>query len=406
LAPTHYEYQRPELCAYQRRFLDHPARYTIIEAATKTGKTTACLIWLLEQALASPAGTQCWWVAPTQQQARMALRRLKHWLRHEEHLYEVRESQQELTLGHGAGIAFRTGHIPDHLYGEDVHAVVVDEATRCSPGVWQAIRSTLTATRGQAKLIGNVKGRRNWVHDLALRAQQAPEATSLAHFRITAYDAAECGLIAYEEIEDARQSMPEHAFRALYLAEPADDGANPFGLPALRACYTPELQGGQPRFFGLDLAKAHDWTVLIGLDNAGRVVGLDRFQANWEQTLARISRQLPPRAPIVVDSTGVGDPFLERLAQRHQAAEGYHFTSHSKQRLMEALGMALQEQQLAFSAELLYEELAAFEYHYAANGTIRYSAPEGAHDDAVCALALAWHCYRRHAPRRRFDFAL
>jgi hypothetical protein len=43
-------------------------------------------------------------------------------------------------------------------------------------------------------------------------------------------------------------------------------------------------------------------------------------------------------------------------------------------------------------------ELETFEYEYTRTG-VRYSAPEGLHDDCVCALALAVH--KRGRPNDR-----
>ena len=43
----------------------------------------------------------------------------------------------------------------------------------------------------------------------------------------------------------------------------------------------------------------------------------------------------------------------------------------------------------ALDDPILIEELESFEYEYTRTG-VRYSAPQGCHDDTVCALALAW----------------
>jgi len=47
------------------------------------------------------------------------------------------------------------------LYGEDVYGAVIDEASRMKEDAWTAIQSTLTATRGPVRIIGNVKGEKN-----------------------------------------------------------------------------------------------------------------------------------------------------------------------------------------------------------------------------------------------------
>src|SRR4029453_14562798 len=41
------------------------------------------------------------------------------------------DTDPSIALGNGAVIRFKTAEKPDNLYGEDVHAAVVDEASRC-----------------------------------------------------------------------------------------------------------------------------------------------------------------------------------------------------------------------------------------------------------------------------------
>ena len=60
--------------------------------------------------------------------------------------------------------------------------------SRFKEDAWFAIRSTLTATRGKIRIIGNVKGKSNWFYHLARRAEEEKH-PELAYHRLTAYDA-------------------------------------------------------------------------------------------------------------------------------------------------------------------------------------------------------------------------
>ena len=154
-----------------------------------------------------------------------------------------------------------------------------------------------------------------------------------------------------------------------------------------------------PVAFGVDLAKSVDWTVIVGLDPIGRVCRFDRFQAPWKETIARV-RSAVGGYHALVDSTGVGDPILEEL-QRPGVSfnnfEGYKFTAQSKQQLMEGLAVAIQNRKIRFPDGTIRLELENFEYEYTGVGGrstgVRYSAPQGSNDDAVCALALAWSAF-------------
>ncbi len=385
-------YNRPWLAPYQRDAIFCPERYAVIEATTKAGKTAGCMVWLTEQAMAGKPGHNFWWVAPIYSQAKVVYRRLKQSLPRD--VYSRSDTDQTVTLINGAVIWFKGADHPDSLYGEDVYAAVIDEASRCKEEAWHAVRSTLTATRGPIRIIGNVKGRRNWAYQMARRAEAGDDPT-MRYAKITAHDAVKAGILSAAEIEDAKRHLPEQVFRELYLAEPSDDGGNPFGLKAIRECIAP-LSQLPPAVFGLDLAKSGDWCVLIGLDHAGAVCVYDRWQGPWEATIQRVLGHVR-NVPVLVDSTGLGDPVLDALQRegRNQYARlmGYTFSSPSKQKLMEGLAVGIQQKHIHYpegAGYAIVPELEAFEFEYRRNG-VSYSAPEGLHDDCVCALSLAYH---------------
>ena len=375
----------PKLYPKQAEFVFSTARYTVVEAATKCGKTVACLAWLLQLALREGRpGRNYWWVAPIFGTTKIAYRRLRRWLAPYEEFARFNDSELLCELPNGASICFKSADRPDSLYGEDVHGAVMDEASRAKEESWHALRSTLTATKGQVKIIGNVKGRRNWAYRLARRSEAGEP--DMAYFRLTAYDAAAAGIYDEAEIEDARRSLPEAAFNELYMCIPSDEGANPFGMGAILSCIAP-LSTSPPVVFGIDLAKSVDWTVVIGLDAEGRVCRFERWQGDWGQTRRRIAGMVGSTLALA-DSTGVGDPIVEDLQRELPGIEGYKFSSTSKQQLMEGLSAAIQQERIRFPEGPIAAELREFEFQYTRTG-VRYSAPEGLHDDCVMALALA-----------------
>ena len=362
------------------------ARISVCEASTKSGKTVGAIIWLLEQALAGNEGENYWWVAPVYPQAEIAYRRFKLYL--PSWTFQQNDSKMFIKLPNGATIWFKSAEVADRLYGEDVFAAVIDEASRVREESWWAIRSTITATRGPVRIIGNVKGRKNWAYRMARRAEAGEP--GYHYSKITAYDAADAGILEYAEIEDAKRQLPEHIFRELYLAEPGKDEGNPFGIEAIRSCTVPEdeMSTDRPVSWGWDLAKSVDYTVGIALDKPGDVCRFHRFKSDWEFTVQSV-RQRTKRIAAFVDSTGVGDPIVERLRREGgRNFRGYKFTAASKQQLMERLAVAIQNHEIRFPDGPIVNELESFEYTYNASG-VRYSAPDGLHDDCVIALGLA-----------------
>lgn len=381
-------YTRPFLYPYQRAILDSPARYTATAASTKVGKTASHIVWLFEEALKCKENQSVWWIAPTHAQAKIAFNRMKVQIT-EKSLYKSNDSELLITLITGAKIQFKTGEKPDNLYGDDVYAVVIDEASRCREEAWFAIRSTLTATGGKCKFIGNVKGKKNWFYKLCQKAKNGEDA-NYQYFKITAYDAADAGMMTkdgrpfIEEIREAERDLPESVFRELYLAEASDDGSNPFGMDHIARAVMP-LSSQPPVCFGIDLAKKHDWTVITGLDRWGQIAYFERFQRDWDATRKAII-SLPP-GKICIDSTGVGDPIAEDVA-RVRDVEQFIFSMRSKQQIMEGLAYAIQRREITILDGVMKDEMDTVEYEYTRTGVL-YRVPDGMHDDCVHSLALA-----------------
>lgn len=385
-------YRRPWLYPKQAAAIFDVARVVVIEASTKSGKTVGCIIWLTECALSGRPGHQFWWVAPIRAQAKIAYNRLKRAL--PAALFESNETELTITLANGAVLAFKSAENPDSLFGEDVHAAVIDEASRTRVEAYYAVRSTLTATRGLLRIIGNVKGRKNWAYKLARRAESG--ARHLAYHKITAYDAVAGGVLHADEIRQAQEDYPEAVFAELFLAEASDDGDNPFGIANIRRNTTETLSTDAPAAWGWDLARKQDWTVGIALDRLGRMCRLERWRRSWSRTGKAIF-ELTGRTPAAVDATGVGMPVTERLqenASRQYGVAGdaifepFVFDGGNKQRLMEALAIALEHDEVTVLAGVTASELESFEFVYTRTA-VKYGAPDGQHDDTVTALALA-----------------
>lgn len=385
------KYKRPFLYNYQKAILNSNARYTVTEAATKVGKTASHIVWLFEQALSLKTNQRVWWVAPTIGQAKIAFDRMKVQIT-DRSIFTANETLRTITLITGGIIEFKTAEKPDNLYGDDVYASVFDEFTRARESAWFALRSTLTATGGKCKFIGNVKGKKNWGHKLAMRAKAGEN--NFEYFKITAYDAANEGMKTkdgrpfIEEIESAKRELPESVFNELYLAIPNDDASNPFGIDYIKRIIK-NYEFEESACFGIDLAKSYDYAVIVGLSKNGKISMIDRWQSDWGSTKRRIIEKIGNK-PTLIDSTGVGDPIVEEIQSGKSNVEGLKFSASSKQQLMEGLALAIQNQEIIIHPNMttLIDELEAFEFVYTRTG-VKYSAPEGMHDDCVCALALA-----------------
>lgn len=223
----------PQINSYakQKEFIDCEDRYAVIEASTKAGKTTGCIVWLFESALQGKEGHNFWWVAPVYAQAEIAYFRLKRFIS-DKSIFDSNDSKKQIRLINGAVIHFKSAEKPDNLYGEDVYGVVMDEYTRMAEEAWFAIRTTVSSTGGKMRFIGNVKGTKGWGYKLAREAEKGKPGWK--YLKITADDVDAAGIRTKdgrpfrEEVEEARLTLPTPVFLELYYCIPNQSSSDKF----------------------------------------------------------------------------------------------------------------------------------------------------------------------------------
>ena len=374
----------------QQAVLDSTARFRVLMCGRRFGKSTVSQI---EALMTCAEGKRVAYITPTYLLAKTFYAELDKVLPQ-----SVKRNASDLVIEMNGGlIRFFTGENLDRMRGMKFHLCIIDEAAhipRLEDGWINAIRPTLTDYQGRAIFLSTPRGK-NYFYSLYLKGlNNEPDWASFK------YDTYSNPHIEPAEVDAARSLMPEVAFRQEYLADPSENSANPFGMSFIRQCVYP-ISDRPPAFFGIDLAKAQDWTVIIGLDDAGSVCYLDRFQKDWRQTRETILRL--PKVPTAIDSTGVGDPIFEDIAREGHPVIGYKFTSPSKQVLMEGLMSAIHQRKITFPDGIISSELEVFEYQYTQHG-VRYSAPSGFTDDAVMALGLAWWVKEQNKSSGKYSF--
>ena len=366
------------LHASQRDVFARLKRFNVLEIGRRWGKTTFGIQLLVEHAI---SGKRVGWFAPSYKFLSDVEREVLRIL--EPLVIESDRIERRYSLATGGVLDFWTLEDENAGRGRAYDFIVIDEAGFVAKllNIWRAaLRPTLTDRRGGALFLGTPKGGGDF-HRLFSEAQgdESGEwlAVRLASITNPYLDAT--------EIASAKKLLPAVVFAQEYEGVPAEDGSNPFGLEAIRACVG-ELSTDAPAVWGVDLAKSEDWTVAIALDASGNVCCLERWQGQWNVTRARLIA-LIGNTPALIDSTGVGDPIVEDVARNCRRTEGFKFTSPSKQQIMEGLCAAISLQEVRYPLGVIPNELENFGFRYS-GGRVRFEAEVG-HDDAVCALALA-----------------
>ena len=363
----------------QRAVLNSTARFRVLMCGRRFGKSLIAQVISVQEAAQNERLVA--YITPTYQLAKIFFEQLISKLPKES--FTCNKSDLVITYNSGS-IRFFTGERLDAMRGLKFHLAIIDEASyipNLEEGWNNAIRPTLTDYKGKAIFLSTPKGR-NFFYSLYLRSGEK----GWQSFKYTTYDNPH---IDPDEIDSARAGLPNAVFEQEYMANPMENAANPFGSENIRACIAP-LSTLPPQYYGIDLAKSFDFTVIIGLDRNGQCSYYQRFQKDWKTTKEDILK-IDKSKPVLIDSTGVGDAIVEDLQKYFQRMTGFKYTAGTKQQLMEGLVAAMHKREVAYPDGTIKDELELFEYRYTPTG-VKYTAPQGFHDDCVNALALAMKC--------------
>ena len=383
----------------QRAIHDSNARFRIVACGTRFGKTLCAAMEALAAAMQPAERSIGWIVGPTYDLADRVFREieivvLEH-LRHR--LIAKKESERRIILRNVAGgvseIRAKSADNSDSLLGEGLDFVIVDEAARLKPRIWQShLSQRLIDKKGWALLISTPHGR-GWLYDLFRRGKDGAD-PDCQSWNMPSWTNP---LLDPAIIEQERARLPERVFAQEYGAEFIEGSGAVFR--SVRECATGNWQepvAGERYFAGLDLAKVEDYSVLTIVNRKREVVFLDRFhRLDWALQVARIRGAVLRfnKARVFVDSTGAGEPIYEVLCKERLNVEPYPFTAKSKSALIENLSLMLEQRRLVLPrpelAPELIDELESFEFSVTDQGNVRTGAPGGGHDDTVISLALA-----------------
>jgi len=377
----------PKLHKGQRAIFDDPHRFKAVSAGRRFGKTK--LGALMCFAVAAQRG-RAWWVAPTFGIAQIGWRMMRQ-LAAQVPGVTIRESERMITLPTGGTVQIKSADNPDSLRGEGLDFVVLDECAFLKPETWtEVLRPALADKQDGALFISTPKGR-NWFWNIHQRANYDAAWKS---FHFTSYDNP---FVAKSELDATKEQLPERVFRQEILAEFLEDGGGVFR--GVRAAATAEAQEsrmhGRTYVFGVDWARDADFSVITVLDTTTMsMAAMDRFNHIdyhvQAQRLQAMAERFKPAA-IVAESNSIGTPIIEQLRRQGLPVVPFTTTNASKQIAIDALALAFERGTLRILPDdVLINELEAYSMERLPSGMLRYSAPDGGHDDCVMSLAL---CY-------------
>lgn len=201
---------------FQAKLHNSFKRFNVVVCHRRFGKTVLANAEMVDKGLANELkNPQYAYIAPTYGQAkRVAWEYLKDFTKN---IPGVKVHEQELRIDiprpdRGDRVRFMLlgAENPDSLRGIYLDGVILDEYAQCDPTIWgQVIRPALSDRLGWAIFIGTPKGQ-NHFHDIFQAARNLP------NWFTCILRASETGVVAQEELEEARATMSEEEYNQEY----------------------------------------------------------------------------------------------------------------------------------------------------------------------------------------------
>jgi predicted phage terminase large subunit-like protein len=286
----------------QLRILESKARYKVISAGRRFGKTLLAIEWLALMDGGAIDGKPVAFFSPTYKLLLDVWEDMERTLRPVAR--KANRTEMRIELITGGVIDFWTLEDKDAGRGRKYARLVIDEAAhaRYLKDAWeQAISPTLTDYRGEAWFISTPKGL-NYFYEL-FRRDGDPEYPDWKSFRMPTSVNPH---IDQAEIERKRRELPDLVFRQEYLAEFVTFGG---GLVKTEMLVDAPCPPGFPVVLGVDLAISErdgaDYTAIVALardQDTGilYVKEAERHRCGFHDVLQRIKAAAARHNPILI----------------------------------------------------------------------------------------------------------
>lgn len=370
-------------------------KYYVINIGRQWGKTLMAINQMLYWAL-SNRGLKIAWVSPIFSQSKKVFRETVKAFEKKPHIYRT-VNKGELTIEYATGstIQFFSAESYDNIRGNTFDYLIIDEFAFIAREAWtEVLRATVLVHGKKVILISTPKGK-NLFWELSQLEHSNDRYKS---FKMSSY---ENTFIDPKEIDDAKATLPDHIFRQEYLAEFLEDGCSVFRN------VKESVKAGEVStrlFFGLDLGRANDYTVLTIINDKNHEVFVKRWRhMEWSTIVNEVVIELNKYKPKgYVESNGAQDAVYEMIKNKvtygKQNVQPFVTTSKNKQAIIEDLIVCFEEKSIGIIGEdFQIHELEVFTYEYNLKSrAIKYSAPTGLHDDYVMSRAIANHSFKEN----------
>jgi len=300
----------------------------------------------------------------------------------------VNNTEMKVELINGSIIQIVGADNVDNLVGTNLKGAIFSEFFLMKPEVWSYIRPILASNNGWAIFVSTPRGL-NHAGTMYLKVEKDPKwFTEVLSIEDT-------NTLSQEVIDQEKKEMPEDLFKQEYYCK-LIDGASSYFKGIDNVVKDVFYNSSHEHRGGADLGEKNDYTVLTTIDlNNFAVLPQERFnKEGWTAQEMRMENWYYKHhhQEIVIDSTGVGAPIVERLQERGLPVIPFVFSTRTRRDLLENLRLKIANMIITLPNDPnLLNELKAYRYELNQSGkvVIKGAKEDGGYDDMVMSLALA-----------------
>jgi len=396
---------------YQAKLFRDKSKRIVVRWSRQSGKTTTIALRAIWYAV-SHKKTLTLIVAPSLRQSMIMSDRISDFLGSLPPLYFrlfVKKLQRTVIQFTNGSRIIALPNSPQLLRGYTANQVICDESAffREDELVFYNVLYPMLATTDGILIASSTP----WSKDSVFyKMCNSPE---FKKHLVTCDDAVKAGLIPQSFIDEMRLQLPVERFQREFESQFVEDvdAWLPQSLivscidAGLQLCeFQDQLQGDF--YVGVDFGKQQDYSVICVIqkkDNMLNLIHIHRFPLQTEYAsvigyIKSLSDRWQNVNAVYADVTGVGDYIVEDMVRSGvRATTGVKFTVQSKEEMATILRETMKQGRMKIPYEPvrrredidLCSELNVEKYELMKTGHIKFSHPEGSHDDVFWSSALA-----------------
>lgn len=385
-----------------RSIVDTPAsetKYHAIRASRQSGKTYLIERLALYFAL-SKSGKIVAFINALHKQNEKVYNSMLSWMPKSLIKRAVKGDNRSIEFVNGSIIMFYTASSYEAIVGSSFDYMICDEFASWRSSSWMYIKPTVAAKKNAKVIMSSTPRGRNHFYDVCVKGQS--DDPFYKEYRMIYSDNDNYDK---REVEDAKNSTSDFAWKQEYLAEFIFGSSKVFGelspYQKISKWQVPKLN--ESYYFGLDIAgDGADSTVLTIVDEEGAVAFIEEIEADTFPLQVRKIAPIIKRYNAVgyAETNGLGGPVVDMLQEVNTQVHDFNTSNKSKQELVTNFIRTMNNEAIKLpNVELcskLDNEMSMYEAKRTGSGLLTYSHPKGLHDDYVDSLLMAYYARNQY----------